>query len=323
MKIKKFLERVPGGMMLVPMLLGAVIHTFLPNTLSYFGPFTNALGTGATVMLAVWFVGIGASIKLKATTTVLKKSGVLLATKIFAAFLACIIMKQLVPNGMVTEGLFIGFSTLAVVAAMDMTNAGLYTALTKQYGTTEEAGASLLLMIESGPLFTMLILGISGLASFPVQNFIGLMIPFVLGFILGNLDEEFRDFLTKLNEPMIIFVGFALGSTINLNSIIDAGISGLILALIVIIYTGILLILADIFIAKGNGTAGIAASSTAGAAAATPMLVANLYPDFKPLVEHATILVSTCVVVTAFIVPIITAYYSKWAKNKLRLHYEK
>lgn len=317
MRIKAFLEKTPGGMMLIPMLIGAIIHTFWTDILSYFGPFTNALGTGSTVIIAVWFVGIGASIKLKATPSVLKKSGVLLATKMFAAYLACFIIQKLVPQGMVREGLFLGFSALAVVAAMDMTNAGLYTALTKQYGTTEEAGASLLLMIESGPLFTMIILGTTGLASFPIQNFIGLILPFLLGFILGNLDEELRIFLTKLNEPMIIFLGFSLGSTISLTSILEAGIAGIILAFSVIIFTGFFLVLVDIFLAKGNGTAGIAASSTAGAAAATPMLIAQLYPELKEQATYATVLVSTCVVVTAFVVPIITSYYAKWAKTHI------
>ncbi|MBZ7963838.1 2-keto-3-deoxygluconate permease [Campylobacter sp. 2457A] len=318
MKIKSFLEKTPGGMMLIPMLIGAIIHTFWPDILAYFGPFTNALGAGSTVIIAVWFVGIGASIKLKATPKVLKKSGVLLVTKMFAAYIACMIVQRLIPQGMITEGLFIGFSALAVVAAMDMTNAGLYTALTKQYGTTEEAGASLLLMIESGPLFTMVVLGTTGLASFPIQNFIGLVLPFLLGFILGNLDEDFRVFLTKLNEPMIIFLGFSLGSTINLHSIYEAGIAGIILAFSVIIFTGFFLILSDIFLAKGNGTAGIAASSTAGAAAATPMLIAQLYPELKEQAKYATVLVSTCVVITAFIVPILTSYYAKWAKTHIR-----
>ncbi|MFX3626876.1 2-keto-3-deoxygluconate permease [Campylobacter sp. LH-2024] len=318
MKIKSFLEKTPGGMMLIPMLIGAIIHTFWPDILAYFGPFTNALGTGSTVIIAVWFVGIGASVKLKATPKVLKKSGVLLATKMFAAYMACMIVQRLIPQGMITEGLFIGFSALAVVAAMDMTNAGLYTALTKQYGTTEEAGASLLLMIESGPLFTMVVLGTTGLASFPMQNFIGLVLPFLLGFILGNLDEDFRVFLTKLNEPMIIFLGFSLGSTINLHSIYEAGIAGIILAFSVIIFTGFFLILSDIFLAKGNGTAGIAASSTVGAAAATPMLIAQLYPELKEQAKYATVLVSTCVVITAFIVPILTSYYAKWAKIHIR-----
>lgn len=53
MKIKNFLEKTPGGMMLIPMLIGAIIHTFWLNILAYFGPFTNALGTGATVIIAV------------------------------------------------------------------------------------------------------------------------------------------------------------------------------------------------------------------------------------------------------------------------------
>ena len=43
MKIKNFLEKTPGGMMLIPMLIGAIIHTFLPNILAYFGPFTMVL----------------------------------------------------------------------------------------------------------------------------------------------------------------------------------------------------------------------------------------------------------------------------------------
>lgn len=314
MQIKAFLEKTPGGMMIIPMLIGAIIHTFYPNAMPSLGPFTNALATGSVVIIAVWFVGIGASIRLKATPIVLRKSGVLLLTKMLAAYIACLIAQKLIPQGMVKEGFFMGFSALAVVAAMDMTNAGLYTALTKQYGTTEEASASLLLMIESGPLFTMIILGTSGLASFPLLSFIGLVLPFLLGFILGNLDEQFRALLTKLNEPMILFLGFSLGSTINLNFILDSGLAGLVLAFSVIIFTGFFLVLADIFLAKGNGTAGIAASSTAGAAAATPMLIAGLYPELKEQAAYATILVSTCVVVTAFIVPILTSYYAKWAK---------
>lgn len=316
MKLKAFMEKTPGGIMLIPMLIGSIIHTFFPHLLAYFGPFTNALGTGSVVIIAVWFVGIGASIKLKATTIVLRKSGVLLVAKMFSAYVACLIVQRLIPDaGMITQGLFMGFSALAVVAAMDMTNAGLYTALTKQYGTTEEAGASLLLMIESGPLFTMIILGTTGLATFPIQNFIGLILPFLLGFILGNLDEDFRAFLSKLNEPMIIFLGFSLGHTINLNSILEAGFAGLILAFSVIVFSGFFLILADIFLAKGDGTAGIAASSTAGAAAATPMLIAELYPELKEQASYATVLVSTCVVVTAFLVPVLTSFYSKWAKK--------
>ncbi|MBL7406307.1 2-keto-3-deoxygluconate permease, partial [Escherichia coli] len=70
-------------------------------------------------------------------------------------------------------------------------------------------------------------------------------------------------------QLMIPFFAFALGNTVDLNNLLSplAGL-GIVLALAVIVLTGIPLILADRAIGGGTGTAGLAASSTAGAAAA-------------------------------------------------------
>ena len=69
---------------------------------------------------------------------------------------------DMLPVEGITKGFFAGLSTLALVAAMDMTNGGLYAALMKQYGSDDEAGAFVLMSIESGPLVSMIILGSSG-----------------------------------------------------------------------------------------------------------------------------------------------------------------
>jgi 2-keto-3-deoxygluconate permease len=69
--------------------------------------------------------------------------------------------------------------------------------------------------------------------------------------------------------------------------------------------------LADRFIAGGNGTAGLAASSTAGAAIANPTLIANMIPSFKPVAPAATVLVATSCLVTAIIVPILCGFWAK------------
>src|SRR5437763_17222641 len=45
--IKAFVERVPGGMMIVPLFVGAVIHTLFPTADKFFGSFTGALLTGS------------------------------------------------------------------------------------------------------------------------------------------------------------------------------------------------------------------------------------------------------------------------------------
>ena len=75
--IKRSIERVPGGMMIVPLLLGSLVATFLPGMPKFFGSFTNALFTGALPILAVFYVCMGASINIKATPYLLKKGGAL------------------------------------------------------------------------------------------------------------------------------------------------------------------------------------------------------------------------------------------------------
>ena len=60
MQIKRSIEKIPGGMMLVPLFLGALCHTFSPEAGKYFGSFTNGMITGTVaLLLAVWFFAWG------------------------------------------------------------------------------------------------------------------------------------------------------------------------------------------------------------------------------------------------------------------------
>jgi 2-keto-3-deoxygluconate permease len=315
MKIMKSVEKIPGGMMVVPLFLGAILNTAFPELGEYLGSFTLGLTTGTTPILAVWFVCLGASIRLKATGVVLRKSGTLLITKVGTAWIIAYVSSHFLGNGMIESGFFAGLSTLALVAAMDMTNTGLYASLMGQYGTKEEAGAFVLMNIESGPLMTMIVLGTAGIASFEPHLLVGIVLPFVIGYILGNLDADMRDFLSSAIPVLIPFFAFSLGNGIELTVIAETGLLGIIFGLAVIVITGIPLILTDIFIGKGNGTAGIAASSTAGAAVVTPMLVAEMVPEFAPIAPQATALVATSLIVTSIVVPIITGLYSKQASK--------
>lgn len=316
MHIKRAIERIPGGMMLVPLFIGALCHTFAPDSGKYFGSFTNGLMTGTVPILAVWFFCMGASIKISATGTVLRKSGTLVITKIAVAWIVAAIASRFMPENGVEFGFFAGLSVLALVAAMDMTNGGLYASVMEQYGTKEEASAFVLMSLESGPLMTMIILGTAGIASFEPHVFVGAVLPFLIGFGLGNLDPELREFFGKAIKTLIPFFGFALGCTINLTVIAQTGLLGILLGLSVIVVTGIPLMLADKFIGGGDGTAGIAASSSAGAAVATPVLIAEMVPEFKAVAPAATALVATSVIVTSILVPILTAMWSKKMKGR-------
>ncbi|MDR2896051.1 MAG: 2-keto-3-deoxygluconate permease [Propionibacteriaceae bacterium] len=314
--IKKALDRIPGGLMIVPLFIGALVHTIWPDAGLTLGSFTNGLMTGSVPILAVWFVCLGATIKVRNTGTVLRKSGTLLITKVAVAWILAFIFSHVVPGGNITTGFFAGLSVLALVAAMDMTNTGLYASLMNQYGTKEESGAFVLMNLESGPLMTMIILGTAGIASFNPVVLIGMILPFLIGFLIGNLDPKMSDLLGGAVTPLIPFFAFALGSGISLTVIAETGLMGIMLGIFVIIITGIPLILCDLFVGGGRGTAGVAASSTAGAAAATPALVAAAVPAFAPFAEQATALVATSVLVTAIGVPIVTGL---WAKNCMRI----
>lgn len=300
--------------MLVPLFIGALFHTFTPWAGDYFGSFTKGVMTGTVTILAVCFFCMGASIDVRATGTVLRKSGTLVLTKIAVAWVVAIIASRLLPVGGVESGLFAGLSVLALISAMDMTNGGLYASIMQQYGSKEEAGAFVLMSLESGPLVT--ILGSTGLAVFEPQTFVGAVLPFLVGFALNNLDHDFRKYFGNATQALIPFFGFALGCSIDLSVIVQTGVLGIFLGIFVIIITGIPLILADKYIGGGNGTAGIAASSTAGAAVANPVIVASIKPEFLPVAQSATALVAASVIVTSILVPILTAYWANYMKRK-------
>jgi 2-keto-3-deoxygluconate permease len=318
MQIKRAVERVPGGLMLIPLLLGALCKTFAPGAGAYFGSFTNGILTGTVPILAVWFFCMGATIDLRATGTVLRKSGTLLVTKMLVAWLVTLIAMRFIPEGGITTGLLAGLSVLALTTSMDMTNAGLYAALMQQYGSKEESAAYVLMSVESGPLISMLILGATGVAVFEPHLFVGAVLPFLAGFLLGNLDPELRTFFGRCTGPLIPFFGFSLGNSLDLHVILTAGVAGLLLSAFVVVVTGIPLMIADVVIGRGNGIAGLAASSTAGAAVANPFLIGEMIPRFKPIVPAATVLVATACLVTAIIVPILTAMWAKHVGVKTR-----
>ena len=162
---------------------------------------------------------MGATIDLRATGVVLRKSGTLVLTKTVVAWLATLCAAHFIPDDGVKTGVFAGLSLLAITASMDMTNGGLYAAVMQQYGTKEEAGAFVLMSIESGPLVSMFILGATGVAVFEARLFAGAVLPFLIGFALGNLDKDLRELFGRCVHPLIPFFGFALGNGIDLTVI--------------------------------------------------------------------------------------------------------
>ncbi|MNT16880.1 2-keto-3-deoxygluconate permease [compost metagenome] len=169
--------------------------------------------------------------------------------------------------------------------------------------------------LESGPFLTMVTLGVAGLSAFPWPTMVGSILPLMLGMLLGNLDREMRDFLGKAVPVMIPFFALALGAGLDLHKVWQAGMLGLGLGVAVVAVTGCALYFAD-RLTGGTGVAGVAAASTAGNAAAVPTLVAAANPVYAESAKSATILVAACVVVTAVLTPLVTAWIARRVAGK-------
>ncbi|WP_339321739.1 2-keto-3-deoxygluconate permease [Paenibacillus sp. FSL W8-0194] len=316
MKIKAAIDKIPGGMMLIPLLIGAIIRTFFPGIFDlpeFKSSFTGGLLTGTSALLAAFYICLGSTIRFQATGYILKKGVSLWIGKIGTTFIIALLIKAIFPD---QNNLFLGLSALAIIAAFSDTNGGLYMALMGQLGKkAEDVAAYSIMSLESGPFFTMLILGVAGLASFPIMAFVFAILPLLIGMILGNLDEKMREFLSKGQDVMIPLFSLAIGASINLANVVKAGASGIILGLGVVVITGGMLFLID-RLTGGDGVAGIAASSTAGNAAAVPMAVAAVYTGYSGIAATATLQVTAAVIVTAILTPLLTTWFAKRAQRR-------
>ena len=308
MKIYKAVNRVPGGMMVVPLFIGMVLNTFLPRLMKI-GGFTEALtGVGYPTILGMYLFTVGTKMTVRAAPRMLLRGFAILSAKVGVATAFALTVAK------VFDGNVLGLSTLAVMVAMSDTNGGMFLALTSVMGDKEDSGTYVMQSIETGPFLTMLIFVGTGLAVIPWLTMVSVIAPIFVGAILGNLDHDIKTFFGS-HEPLIVpFMAFTLGQTINLKSVVTAGIPGVILGMTVLVVTGFVCIVAD-RLCGGSGIAGAAASSTAGNAAAVPQAVALADTSYASVAAAATVQVAASVIVTAILTPLLTSWWYRREMN--------
>ncbi|GEN87791.1 2-keto-3-deoxygluconate permease [Oceanobacillus sojae] len=304
MEIKRFLERIPGGMMVVPLLLGAIVNTVAPNALRIDG-FTQALFVDAVpVLAALYLVCAGAQLNLRSFGTSVAKGVTLLTVKWFVAVIFTLLAIWFGGE----SGLWLGLAPLAIMAAMSNSNGAMYMAVASQYGKQDDKAAYSILVLNDGPLLTMLaftILGFMGFVEgmFSIMPFISVLIPLLVGVVLGNLDGKMRDFFVSGSDMIIPFLAFALGMGIDLTAILEGGLSGVLLGVFTLIFTGgAAFFVFKLF--KWNPIVGAAEGTTAGNAVMVPAVIAAANPAFASVEAVSTVQVAASAVTTAILLPI-------------------
>ena len=313
MKLLNAVKRIPGGLMLVPLLLGVLVTTVTDGWIweTFEGTFTQHLWYGTAMpMLAIFLFCNGTQIKVKTAGKTLYKGIVLLAAKVGSGLVIGLLLNWL------TDGVgILGLSAMVVVASLTNSNGGLYAAMAGQFGDESDVGATAILAINDGPFFTMLALGVSGF-DIPITALVGCIIPILVGMLLGNLDDEIAEFCAPGTEMMIPFIAFTLGSNLTFSSFLTAGPSGIILGIACVLITGLtsyfvykLLRMPRPQVAAGVGT-------TAGNAVSTPaaLLAAGTITAEANAIAIAQI--STCTIVTAILCPILVSWLGQVEKKR-------
>lgn len=306
MKILKTVQKIPGGLMVVPLFLGAIINLLFPEILDVGGMTTATFKTGASAFIGASLMCVGSQITVTKVGEPLKRGAVLLLAKFLAGFLPTLLVSQLF--GAVG---ILGITPLMLLAAVTNSNGGMYLGLMTQFGDENDLGAQSLLGINDGPFLTLIGMGLAGLASFDYMALLGSVGTLFVGVLLGNIDKDIREFLKPGIMFTLPFLAFCLGTGLNLKNIVTGGLTGIFLGILVVALTGLFTISADKLILRRPGYAGAALCTTAGNAVATPAILAEAAPNLAGQVEAATAAVATAVIVTAILCPIVTSLAAK------------
>ncbi|TSJ90255.1 2-keto-3-deoxygluconate permease [Gilliamella apicola] len=311
MNILNTVKKIPGGLMVVPLVLGAITNTFVPQVFSI-GGFTEALlKTGAPALLAAFLLCNGAQIQIKQAGLPVLKGVILLVVKVLIGAILGIIVNYF-------WGIYgvLGITPLAIIASLTNKNGGLYAALAGEYGDSTDVGAVSVIALSDGPFFTMLAFGATGLAQISFTVLLAALVPILLGLILGNLDDNIRKFLAPGTSILIPLFAFPLGAALNFNQLINAGMSGILLGISCVFITGFAGYFAFKLFRFKFPQVGAAVGATAGNAVATPAAVAAVDPTFAEIMPQATAQVAAAVIVTAVLCPILVSFLNKLENKK-------
>lgn len=303
----KFMKKIPGGLLLIPMLISAVFATFCPN-LFYIGGLTEALFTkkGINYIVALITFCSATSLDFKSLAKVLKKQGLMLLLKI----ILCMAFSLLFFKFFGETGVW-GISLLSFVCVLASLNPSLYIALTKDYATKTDESAFGLLGLLCLPVFPIIIYSVAQSQAIDFSPIISTLIPLILGILIANFDKDFASIFKGSTTMLTPFMGWSFGTGINLIESFKSGLQGLVLVVIFYVLIALPIYLFEVKVLKSSGVSALGMSSMAGLTVSVPLILSQNSDYLASIAGTAASQIALGVVVTSVITPMLVKMLAK------------
>lgn len=306
----KFFKKVPGNMIVVPLIIGIILNTLFPQIFTI-GSFTTAIIKGVGPLVGAFLLFLGGTISLKSTPKSAVRGFAIIFTKVLVAVVFGLVVAKFFNNN------FLGLSAVAIIGAISVANNALFAGITSVYGDEIDRGAVAITSLSVGPTVTMIALTSAGLASISFWAIFGSILPLILGIILAEFSPFLKQVFTKGLGAITILVGFSLGANMDLFQVFKGGIPGILLGLIAVFFVGIFSVIVD-KVSGGTGIAGASISSVAASAIANPTILAQADSTLEIFKETATAQIAAAVIITSLLTPVFTLWVKKYNERKTK-----
>lgn len=306
--ILKKMSELPGGLVIIPLVIAVLMATFVPQFFQLGGYVTALFYEGNSCMMGFFLIVCGSMIDIKQVGMPLYKGAMMTGVKfVLGVIIGVLVGKIAGPAGI------LGIAPFVWIAAITNSNGSLYISLSSQFGNATDTGAISILSLNDGPFFTLVALGATGLASIPIKSLIAVIIPILIGFVWGNLDSDFRH-ACKTAQPIVtFFMTISIGAKTDVKTIVTAGASGIVLGLVSAATAVLFFFIVNLLLPKKERNAmGAAIGTTALNSAMTPAAVAEADPTMEQFTAMATAQCATASIITLFLCPFITAAFDNY-----------
>ena len=185
--ITGLMNKIAGGIVIIPMFVVSIINTLIPGALRL-GGFTTAFFSpdSTPFIISVLLFIAGTQLDIHEMGPALKRGGLLSLTRVLIGVLAEVIVLALAgPQG------FLGVSALALVIGLLSCNPGVYMAVCQEHGDRYDIPGFGIMNLVPVPAIPVILFGFAAGAGIDYMSLVTTIIPFLLGMLFGNIDPSF------------------------------------------------------------------------------------------------------------------------------------